>query len=69
MTSRPRTRLKRVRAWAGIASLALQQIEDDLRADEVEVDQEELAANLGELIEDTDPSTFRALEGDPSAGQ
>ncbi|MEU8949660.1 hypothetical protein [Streptomyces sp. NPDC048489] len=48
-----RTRLERVRAAVGIASLALQQIEDDLSADNV--DQEELAAILRELIEDTDP--------------
>ncbi|MFL9658737.1 hypothetical protein ACJ7VE_34080 [Streptomyces sp. PB17] len=48
-----RNRLERVCASVGIASLALQQIEDDLRADDV--DQEELAAILRELIEDTDP--------------
>ncbi|MFJ2565772.1 hypothetical protein ACIO02_22920 [Streptomyces sp. NPDC087568] len=48
-----RTRIERARAAAGIASLALQQIEDDLTADDV--DQEELAAILRELIEDTDP--------------
>jgi hypothetical protein len=48
-----RTRIERVRAAAGIASLALQQVEDDLTADDV--DQEELAAILRELIEDTDP--------------
>ncbi|MGP3990870.1 hypothetical protein [Streptomyces sp. 3N207] len=48
-----RTRLERVRAAVGIASLALQQIEDDLSA--VDVDQEELAAILRELVEDTDP--------------
>ncbi|MFF8681107.1 hypothetical protein ACF07F_24625 [Streptomyces sp. NPDC015237] len=36
-----------------MASLALQQIEDDLSAEDV--DQEELAAILRELIEDTDP--------------
>jgi hypothetical protein len=48
-----RTRLERVRAAVGIASLALQQIEDDLKADDV--DQAELAAILRELIEDTDP--------------
>lgn len=48
-----RTRLERVRASAVIASLALQQIEDDLNADDV--DQEELATILRELIEDTDP--------------
>ena len=48
-----RTRIERVRAAVGIASLALQQIEDDLSADDV--DTEELAAILRELIEDTDP--------------
>ncbi|WP_331719850.1 hypothetical protein OG217_37145 (plasmid) [Streptomyces sp. NBC_01023] len=54
MTARPCTRLDRVRASVGIAQLALQQIEDDLSADDV--DQEELAAILRELIdEDTDP--------------
>ncbi|MFK0016187.1 hypothetical protein [Streptomyces sp. NPDC091027] len=42
-----------MRASLGIAQLALQQIEDDLSADDV--DQEELAAILRELIEDTDP--------------
>jgi hypothetical protein len=42
-----------VRAAVGIASLALQQIEDDLGADDV--DAPELAAILRELIEDTDP--------------
>ncbi|MFB6945567.1 hypothetical protein ACFWGL_36560 [Streptomyces sp. NPDC060286] len=59
MTGRPRTRLERVRASVGIASLALQQIEDDLTADDV--DQEELAAILRELFEDTDlPGGFMA---------
>jgi hypothetical protein len=53
MTGHARTRIERVRASAGIASLALQQIEDDVRADDV--DQAELAAILGELIQDTDP--------------
>ncbi|CAG6393601.1 hypothetical protein NMG29_34240 [Streptomyces cocklensis] len=53
MTGRSRTRLERVRASAGIASLALQQIEDGLGADDV--DGPELAAILRELIEDTDP--------------
>lgn len=53
MTGPRRTRIERVRAAAGIASLALQQIEDDLGVDDV--DQEELAAILRELIEDTDP--------------
>lgn len=48
-----RTRIERVRASVGIACLALQQIEDDLSADDV--DQAELAAILRELIEDTDP--------------
>ncbi|MGA4966997.1 hypothetical protein [Streptomyces pseudogriseolus] len=48
------TRLERVRAAASIASLALQQIEDNLSADDI--DQEELAAILRELLEDTDPS-------------
>ncbi|MFI2764248.1 hypothetical protein ACH5A3_36255 [Streptomyces echinatus] len=48
-----RTRIERVRAAFGIASLALQQIEDNLSADDI--DQEELAAILRELIEDTDP--------------
>ncbi|MBK3567827.1 hypothetical protein [Streptomyces sp. MBT62] len=48
-----RTRLERIRASVGIASLALQQIEDDLAA--ADVDQEQLAAILRELIEDTDP--------------
>jgi hypothetical protein len=51
--ARSRTRLERVRASVGIAQLALQQIEDDLGADDV--DQAELAAILRELIEDTDP--------------
>ncbi|MCX4784475.1 hypothetical protein [Streptomyces sp. NBC_01264] len=53
MTARSRTRLERVRASVGIACLALQQIQDDVAADGV--DQEELAAILRELIEDTDP--------------
>ncbi|MET9388205.1 hypothetical protein ABZY09_46370 [Streptomyces sp. NPDC002928] len=53
MTTRPRTRLERVRASVGIASLALQQIQDDLIADDV--DAPELAAILRELSEDTDP--------------
>ncbi|MFC4506140.1 MULTISPECIES: hypothetical protein [Streptomyces] len=48
-----RTRLERVRASVGIAQLALQQVEDDLTAGDV--DQEEFAAILRELIEDTDP--------------
>lgn len=48
-----RTRIERVRAAVGIASLALQQIEDDLSADDI--DQEQLAAILRELSEDTDP--------------
>ncbi|MEV0027319.1 hypothetical protein AB0H45_35065 [Streptomyces atroolivaceus] len=49
----PHTRIERVRAAVGIAFLALQQIEDDLSADDV--DQEELSAILRELVEDTDP--------------
>ncbi|MCX5097708.1 hypothetical protein OOK36_55730 [Streptomyces sp. NBC_00365] len=49
-----RTRLERIRASVAIASLALQKIEDDLGADDV--DQAELAAILRELIEDTNPS-------------
>ncbi|WP_329448302.1 hypothetical protein OG906_34915 (plasmid) [Streptomyces sp. NBC_01426] len=53
MTIRSRTRLERVRASVGIACLALQQIQDDLTAEDV--DQAELAAILRELIEDTDP--------------
>ncbi|MGI5532521.1 hypothetical protein ACQEVX_35670 [Streptomyces syringium] len=48
-----RARIERVRASVGIASPALQQIEDDLTADDV--DREELAAIPRELIEDTDP--------------
>ena len=47
-----RTRLDRVRASIGIAQLALQQIEDDVKA--ADVDQAELAAMLRELIEDTE---------------
>lgn len=52
-TAMAHTRLQRVRASVGIAQLALQQIEDDLNA--ADVDQDELAAILRELIEDTDP--------------
>ncbi|MER5719655.1 hypothetical protein [Streptomyces sp. NPDC002132] len=48
-----RTRLERVRASVGIAALALQQIQDDLTADDI--DGPELAAILRELSEDTDP--------------
>lgn len=48
-----RTRLNRVRASVGIAQLALQQIEDDVRADDV--DTAGLAAILRELQDDTDP--------------
>uniref|UniRef100_UPI002F916457 hypothetical protein n=1 Tax=Streptomyces sp. NBC_01562 TaxID=2975879 RepID=UPI002F916457 len=47
-----RTRLDRVRASVGIAQLALQQIEDDLNA--ADVDGPELAAILRELQEDID---------------
>ncbi|WSQ14867.1 hypothetical protein OG604_48105 [Streptomyces sp. NBC_01231] len=46
MTARPRTRLNRVRASAGIAKLALQQIEDELTSD---IDAQELAEVLREL--------------------
>lgn len=47
-----RTRLDHVRASVGIAQLALQRIEDDLNADDV--DGRELAAVLRELQEDID---------------
>ncbi|MEU5756755.1 hypothetical protein [Streptomyces sp. NPDC047829] len=47
-----RIRLDRVHASLGIAQLALQQIEDDLNADDV--DARELAAILRELQEDID---------------
>ncbi|MFD5898641.1 hypothetical protein [Streptomyces sp. NPDC060366] len=46
-------RLERVRASAGIAQLALQQIQDDLTADDI--DQEELAGVLRELCDEADP--------------
>ncbi|MFD5884161.1 hypothetical protein [Streptomyces yangpuensis] len=49
---RTRTRLDRVRASAGIALLALQQIADDLTADDI--DGQELAAILRELQDDLD---------------
>ncbi|MGN5392467.1 hypothetical protein [Streptomyces sp. JL7001] len=49
---RTRTRLDRVRASVGIAQLALQQIEDDLSADDI--DGQEFAAILRELQEDID---------------
>ncbi|GGP80445.1 hypothetical protein [Streptomyces melanogenes] len=52
MTGRSRTRLDRVRASVGIAQFALQQIEDDLSADDV--DARELAAILRELQEDVE---------------
>ncbi|WP_055714052.1 hypothetical protein [Streptomyces torulosus] len=52
MTARSRTRLERVRESVGIVQLALQQIEDDLSADDV--DQAQLAAILRELQEDVD---------------
>ncbi|MFI8191987.1 hypothetical protein ACIF8T_24900 [Streptomyces sp. NPDC085946] len=52
MTGRSRTRLDRVRALLGIAQLALQQIQDDLTADDM--NGVELAAILRELHEDTD---------------
>ncbi|WP_179857952.1 hypothetical protein [Streptomyces sp. OK228] len=47
-----RRRLERVCASAGIAQLALQQIQDDVTA--ADVDAAELAAILLELSEDTD---------------
>ncbi|MFE0580237.1 hypothetical protein [Streptomyces sp. NPDC058874] len=47
-----RTRIERVRAAVGIASLALQQIEDDLTA--ADLDASELAAILRELQDDLD---------------
>ncbi|MEU2873013.1 hypothetical protein ABZ769_28080 [Streptomyces olivoreticuli] len=52
MTGRPRTRLDRVRTSAGIAQLALQQIEDDLTGEDEltgEVGAQELAQILREL--------------------
>ncbi|MGJ5899346.1 hypothetical protein ACSCBZ_46520 [Streptomyces niveiscabiei] len=50
-----RTRLERIRASVGIAQLALQQIEDELNADDADdIDQEDLAAVLDELVSDTD---------------
>ncbi|WP_432040965.1 hypothetical protein [Streptomyces chartreusis] len=52
MTGRSRTRLDRVRASLGIAQLALQQVQDDLNADDV--DGPALAAILRELQEDVD---------------
>ncbi|MFI0596557.1 hypothetical protein [Streptomyces griseus] len=52
MTGRSRTCLERVRGSLGIAQLALQQIEDDLTADDI--DAPELAAILHELQEDID---------------
>ncbi|MFJ3213818.1 hypothetical protein [Streptomyces flaveolus] len=52
MTGRTRSRLDRMRSSVGIAQLALQQIEDDLNADDV--DAGELAAILRELQEDID---------------
>ncbi|MCX4625082.1 hypothetical protein [Streptomyces albogriseolus] len=45
MTGQLRTRLERVCASVGIAAPALQQIEDDLRADDVK--QEELVGDVG----------------------
>ncbi|MFJ2153279.1 hypothetical protein ACIOHB_31530 [Streptomyces microflavus] len=48
-----RSRIERVRAAAGIAALALQQIHDDVSADGV--DQGELAAMLRELVQGADP--------------
>ncbi|WSQ14838.1 hypothetical protein OG604_47925 [Streptomyces sp. NBC_01231] len=52
MTGRSRTRLDRMRASLGIAQLALHQIEDDLKADDV--DRQELTAILREVQEDID---------------
>ncbi|MGW1364548.1 hypothetical protein ACWCQP_44985 [Streptomyces chartreusis] len=48
-----RTRLERIRASVGIAQLALQQIEDDLTAEDIDL--AELTAILRELVEDADP--------------
>ncbi|MFJ7063715.1 hypothetical protein ACIQVA_39795 [Streptomyces microflavus] len=48
-----RSRIERVRAAVGIAALALQQIHDDVSADDV--DQAELAAMLREVIQASDP--------------
>jgi uncharacterized protein YjbK len=48
-----RTRPERVGASVGIAPLALQQIQDDLTADDIGT--AEFAAILRELSEDTDP--------------
>ncbi|MFD5848206.1 hypothetical protein [Streptomyces chartreusis] len=52
MTGRARSRLDRVRASVSIAQLALQQIGDDLAADDV--DARELAAILRELHADAE---------------
>jgi hypothetical protein len=52
MTGRSHTRLDRVRASLGIAQLALQQIQGDLTADDI--NGAELAAILRGLHEDTD---------------
>ncbi|MEV8057185.1 hypothetical protein AB0P37_11800 [Streptomyces antimycoticus] len=52
MTPAARTRLKRVRASAGIVKLALQQIEDELAGD---IDAQELAEILRELHREADP--------------
>ncbi|MFF9870149.1 hypothetical protein ACF1G0_33030 [Streptomyces sp. NPDC013953] len=52
MTGRTRTRLERERASLAIAQLALQQIEDDLTADEFNAS--DLTANLRELQDDID---------------
>ncbi|MFE7268049.1 hypothetical protein ACFU9B_39610 [Streptomyces sp. NPDC057592] len=49
MTPAARTRLERVRAWAGIVKLAVQQIEDDLTPD---IGAQELAEILRELHHD-----------------
>ncbi|MFE7948232.1 hypothetical protein [Streptomyces sp. NPDC057426] len=52
MTAAARTRLERVRASAGIAQLALQQIEDELAGP---IDPDVLAGALRELFDDADP--------------
>ncbi|MFE5714513.1 hypothetical protein ACFQ7J_27335 [Streptomyces sp. NPDC056501] len=58
MTAAARTRLERVRASAGIAKLALQQIEDELAGP---IDAEILGGALRELFDETDP--MRGLLG------
>ncbi|MGW7620789.1 hypothetical protein ACWGLG_34130 [Streptomyces antimycoticus] len=53
MTPAARTRLERVRASAGIAMLALQQIEDELAGGDVTA--QELAETVRELHREADP--------------